>query len=385
MSRWHLGAMFHDLPNRFMSRWLDDVRGLPLSRLTGFIFWLLLTVPWAAGCATPLPVPANPEAIASEATAEAIRTRYETALTELPQSKQRHYAQRLYRITGDERYLPLNHAYGRRLIKKLREEIAALEIPGYAERRAREAVADYPTSSEKKQRRKRMLARWGEIAYAKRLAFDLVQAKTYGLLNERDLPDYPRALAYLESVDFRSFLLDGDVIAVYAAQVANLADYLHDLGVLDLREEAITAFRQQYPPTRDAALSQAEYRNKIYGMTHFVIAASGYYQKPVEAEAFHWALNEFAAGLEPILTRTKEDIYTEVGISFLLAGQTEHPAVRRLHTALLQAYDPAARMIPAEDGDTDLARGEHRNVLAIMLLNWPGRLYPGPVLSESAH
>ncbi|GAB2722522.1 DUF3541 domain-containing protein [Halomonas garicola] len=358
------------------------MRGLPLSRLTGFIFWLLLTVPWAAGCATQFPVPANPDAIASEATAEAIRTRYETALTELPQSKQRHYAQRLYRTTGDERYLPLNRAYGRRLIKKLREETAALKTPGYAERRAREAIADYPTSSEKKQRRKRMLARWGEVIYAKSLAFDLVQAKTYGLLNEHDLPEYQQALAYLESVDFHSFLLNADVVAVYAAQVANLTYYLYDLGIADWRAEVTTAFREQYPPAQDAALSRAEYRNKIYGMTHFVIAASGYYQKPVEAEAFHWALNEFAAGLDPILARTKEDIYTEVGISFLLAGQTEHPAVTRLRTALLQAYNPAARMIPAEDGDTDLVRGEHRNVLAIMLLDWPDSLYPGPVLQN---
>jgi len=35
-------------------------------------------------------------------------------------------------------------------------------------------------------------------------------------------------------------------------------------------------------------------------------------------------------------------------------------------------------MIPSPDGSTDLERGEHRNVLAIMVLGWQGRLYPGP-------
>ncbi|WP_311948897.1 DUF3541 domain-containing protein [Halomonas piscis] len=355
------------------------MRAISLFRLTGLIFWLLLTVPWAAGST---PTSDTPGVSAPEAIAEAIRARYETALVDLPESKRRHYAQRLYRITGDERYLPLNRDYGDRLTEKLREEIAALATPGFAERRAREAIADYPTSSEKKRRRKRMLSQWGEIAYAKSLAFDLVQTKAYGLLNESDLPDYQRALAYLKSVNFRSFLLDAEVMTVYAAQIANLAYYLHDLGVVDLREEVITAFRQQYPPTRDAALTRAEYRNKIYGMTHLVIAASDYYQKPVKAEAFRWALNEFAAGLDPLLARTKADIYTEVGISFLLAGQGEHPAVTQLQDALLEAYDADAQMIPAEDGSTDLAQGEHRNVLAIMLLDWPNRLYPGPVLYE---
>ena len=259
--------------------------------------------------------------------------------------------------------------------------IEALGTPGHAERRSREKVAAYPTRTEKQRRRKRMLAEWGEIAYAKRLAFDLTQAKYHGLLNEADLPGYHQALDYLASVDFRRFLLDPDVMAIYAAQVANLVYYLEELGVTDLREEVITAFRHQYPPWRDARLSTAEYRNKIYGMTHFVIAASDYYQRPVSAEEFRWVLDAFAAGLERILADTKEDIYTEVGISFLLAGEEGHPAVTRLRDALVQAYDREARMVPSEQGGTDLAQGEHRNVLAIMLLDWPERLYPGPELS----
>ncbi|MDX1464817.1 MAG: DUF3541 domain-containing protein, partial [Halomonas sp.] len=216
---------------------------------------------------------------------------------------------------------------------------------------------------------------------AKGLAFKLTQAKYHGLLNDVALPGHRRALDYLASVDFRAFLLDPQVMAVYAAQVANLVYYLEDLGVTDLREEVASAFRHQYPPAQDARLSTAEYRNKIYGMTHFVIAASDYYQKPVDAEEFGWVLDEFAAGLDRILRDTKEDIYTEVGVSFLLAGQEDHPAVRRLRNALLDAYDPVARMVPSEQGGTDLARGEHRNVLAIMLLDWPGRLYPGPTLA----
>jgi hypothetical protein len=39
-------------------------------------------------------------------------------------------------------------------------------------------------------------------------------------------------------------------------------------------------------------------------------------------------------------------------------------------------------MVPSESGSTDLEDGEHRNVLAIMLLDWPERLYPGPLLSS---
>nr|WP_221188478.1 DUF3541 domain-containing protein [Halomonas cerina] len=334
---------------------------------------------WLAGCAATLPDSSSRYV----EVAGAIRERYEEALPTLPAAKQRHYAQRLYRITGEARYLPLNRAFGRRLVDSLCVEIGHLATPGYPERRARQIVAAYPERTPKQQRRKRMLAEWGEIAYAKHLAFELTQAHYHGLLDDTHLSGYRRALDYLGTVDFHAFLVDPDVMEVYAAQVANLVYYLHDLGVADLRETVIDAFQRHYPPERDAHLSRASYRNKIYGMTHFVIAASDYYQKPVSDEMFDWILDDFAADLPRILAETKEDIYTEVGISFLLAGQEAHPVVRRLRDALLMAYDPGAGMVPAEDGGTDLATGEHRNVLAIMLLDWPERLHPGPLLELS--
>lgn len=349
-------------------------------RTAGWLPWLPLVVLLLASCmlqpSSPLPDHAQ--------VAQAIRARYEAALPELPQDAQRHYAQRLYRITGDARYVPANRAHGQLLQERLGAQIRALGTPGHADRQALALVADYPVRTERQRQRKRMLARWGQIIYAEALAFDLVQARSYGLLNEQDLPGHARALAYLAGVDFRSFLIDPEVLAVYAAQAANLAWYLHDLGVAELRQDAVAAFRQQYPPERDRLLSQAEYRNKIYGMTHFVIAASTYYQRPVSAAEFGWVLDEFAANLDPILARTKADVTIEVGICFLLAGQVRHPAVQRLRDAVAGAWDPAVGIIPSEHGSTDLVTGEHRNVLAIMLLAWPDRLHPGPVLGNAA-
>ncbi|WP_136248355.1 DUF3541 domain-containing protein [Halomonas borealis] len=330
-----------------------------------------------AGCALAPSAPPADEAVAAE-----IRATYERALPSLSAGKQRHYAQRLYRITGEARYLPLNRDYGERLVASLREEFAGLGEPGYVARRSREGVTGYPEASAKQRRRKRMLADWGEILYAKGLAFDLTQAHYHGLLDERTLPGHRRALDYLSGVDFRAFVTDPRVLDVYAAQVANLVYYLHDLGVVDLRGEAIAAFRARFPPSRDATLDRALFRNKIYGMTHFVIAASDYYQRPVSADEFAWVLEDFADDLARILAETKEDIYTEVGISFLLAGREQAPAIARLREALVETFDPLAGMVPSESGSTDLEDGEHRNVLAIMLLDWPERLYPGPLLSS---
>lgn len=353
-------------------------RDLPNQHALQIGFLLVISL-WLAACTSPLAKPTPQVDIAGE-----IQARYEAELSTLPLSKQRHYAQRLYRITGDEKYLPLNRSYAKRLIHGLREDIEGLAQPGYATSRSQALIADYPTRTDKQRARKRVLGEWGEIAFARNLLFRLVQLEYYRLLDIPDLAGHERALAYLETVDFRAFLTDPGVMRIYAAQVANIVYYLQQLGIDDLRDEVIASFREQYPPERDAMLSNDEYRNKIYGMTHFVIASSRYYQQSVSAQEFAWILEEFEDSLPRILRETTEDIYAEVGISFLLAGQQEHPVVERIEAALERAYDPVARMIPSPDGRVDLERGEHRNVLAIMLLRWPSGLIPGPDLSSTA-
>ena len=62
-----------------------------------------------------------------------------------------------------------------------------------------------------------------------------------------------------------------------------------------------------------------------------------------------------------------------------LGARTKTDAVR---TALEHAFRPDLRMIPAVDGTHALQPGEHRKVLALMLLTWPERLHPGPNLPD---
>ncbi|WP_224750109.1 DUF3541 domain-containing protein [Halomonas sp. ML-15] len=339
------------------------------------VVWLAML--WLAGCATLAPSTSQDEV------AEAIQARYEAELFTLPLDKQRHYAQRLYRISGDVRYVPLTESHAKRLMLRLGEELDGLVAHhDHAERRSQALLDAYPTRTEKQRARRQMFADWGEMIYARSLLFSLVQLDYYGLLGTPRLAGHERALDYLAEVDFAAFLTDPQVLSVYAAQVANIVHYLHQLEIVDLRDDVVSAFREHYSPARVAALDVDEYRNRIYGMTHFVIADSRYYQRQVSATEHAWILEAFAAELPRILHDTTEDIMAEVGISFLLAGKHDHPAVASLRAAIIDAFDPQARMIPATDGSVDLVRGEHRNVLAIMLLRWPAQLYPGPDLSE---
>tara|TARA_R110001606_G_scaffold166458_1_gene310945 strand:+ start:1840 stop:2469 length:630 start_codon:yes stop_codon:yes gene_type:complete len=165
----------------------------------------------------------------------AIQEVYERALPTLSEDKQRHFAQRLYRLTGEQRWRPLNHAYGERLLTRLEEDIVGLAKPGYAAARSRAIVANYSPRTAKQRARRAMLGEWGEIAFARGLLFRLIQAEYFGLLPT--IENHERALGYQAEVDWAAFLTDPAVIGIYAAQVANYKYFLHQLGVMDLRRE----------------------------------------------------------------------------------------------------------------------------------------------------
>lgn len=362
-------------------------RRVPQAAFTKTMGWLMVLLLVAlTGCAIePLhDEPARDGPTRDEqAAAQALQAVYEDALPAMPLDKQRHYAQRLYRISGDSRYLEPLEAHGRLLSKQLERDIAGLETPGFAAARTRELMASHPQRTARQRARGAMLNEWGEIAFGRQLLFRLVQADYYGLL--KTLPEHQRALDYLASLEWQRFLTDPEVMRIYAAQVANQAHFLYQLGIVDLRDDMEAALRSVYPTDTVSALNKADYRNRLYGMTHIVIADSRYYQRWVPAERHAWILAAFRSEIERILDEATEDIMAEVALSFLLAGLADDPVVARIRRHLMQAIDPRSGIIPSPDGDTDLERGEHRNVLAIMVLGWPGYLYAGPDLSRQLH
>lgn len=118
----------------------------------------LMMVLLLAGCAAMEP---QTKRDVQRDTGLAIQEIYEQALPTLSEDKQRHFAQRLYRLTGEQRWRPLNRAYGERLLASLEEDIVGLAEPGYAAARSRAIVADYSQSTAKQRARRAMLGEWG--------------------------------------------------------------------------------------------------------------------------------------------------------------------------------------------------------------------------------
>ncbi len=317
--------------------------------------------------------------------AEEIRMKFESELFTLKPSVQRHFATRMFRLTGEDKYI-----YSILFDLLITEDQVARDVKNltnapYLETRRKQFLENLnPRTRKGKMRRK--LFRKNEY---RMLQFDLNLLYRCNLLHEFGFhkgaasDDYTEVLNYLKGREIGRFLLDEKVIRVYGAQAANAVYQLLDLGLGDYREEFNAKVQNVFPDNDDASIPDKVFEDKIYTLTHIIIADSRYYQHRVDRKVFQWILDYFENTLDRILSGTKPDVIAEVGISFLLAGYSESGPISRCRGAIVSSIDSEQSMILSTRGSSDLERGEHRNVLAYMLLCWPKSLHDGPEILKT--
>ena len=312
-----------------------------------------------------------------------IQARYEAMLSTFKPEVQDHYALRMYRMTGDEAYLPPIAANCLLLADRLSLDMDSLANDSYVDGRTEQILGDYDDGGRKDRVRKAMFQKYDRLPFFLNLLYTCARLSDYRLTDPRIASLISRTIDTLRTTDFKSFLLDQGVIRIFAAQAVNYVYYLNDLGITDIRREYEEAFRGTFPDKDDEFLSGLEFKDKIYGMTHFILAASGYYQRVVDTAEYGWVLKYFDKRRDRILKETKSDIIAEVGLCYLLSGQSDNPTVAYCRETVVAGIDTIKAMILSPSGDDDLEQGEHRNILAIMLLRWPDVLHPGPYLESS--
>jgi hypothetical protein len=300
--------------------------------------------------------------------ADLIRTTYESQLYTLPAFKEGHYGLRMYRQTLDDKYSAAVWSDMARVASKLSRlsnDVHTMEqIVLYSEKRVASYVGD---SDERSVRRYNITKHMPEYLY---LGVDLLgsmaRANEYGLEHKNDA----KLREIIRRYDFSRYVTNEDMVKAWAAQLANQVYWLRQLGEQDVVDEFVDTFKKAYPDDKDKKLSSQQYGNKIYGMTHVIFGDSEYYQHQVSEQEHQWIYDYFRENIDTILLRAKEDVIAEVGLTFLLAGLESDPVVEKTRLAIQASIDKTKGMIPSVTGDFDLKYGEHRNVLAIMLLDW---------------
>ncbi|MGJ8581013.1 MAG: DUF3541 domain-containing protein [Psychromonas sp.] len=299
-----------------------------------------------------------------------IRNTYESQLYTLPPFKAGHYGLRMYRQTLNDKYAAAIWSDMARVASRLNyfsNEVHTTEqINSYATKRINHYLTEL---SERNVLRYKVTKGMPEYLY---LGVDLLgsmaRANEYGLKHKQD----GKLREIIRRYDFSKYATDEGMIKAWAAQLANQVYWLKQLGEQDLTEDFIAAFKKVYPDNQDEYLTQQQLINKVYGLTHIIFAASEYYQQPIKEADFQWIYDYYRNNIDMIIERTKEDVIAEVGINFLLAGLEDDPVILQTQGVIQSALDREHGLVPSVDGEFNLKKGEHRNVLAIMLLDWQG-------------
>jgi hypothetical protein len=301
-----------------------------------------------------------------------ILANYKSKLYRLPLVQQEHFSSRMYTITGNKHYLNPIVLYLFVLSAKFKSLVPNLNNELMIQDENKKLLFINDLDTEKKKIRIRKIS----------LNFLVVIKKIYFYQLEKTalFPNIQNGKSYLQAhiSDLEQFLLDKENIMIYGAQLINYVYYLYDLDIVDLRECFVDEFKKTFPNSEDSKLSTLDYTSKIYTMTHFIIAASNYYQQKPNEQSFNWIIDYFENNIDEIISRTENDIIVEVGVSFMLVNKENSPAVNKIKAYLSNAYSAKYKMLPSKDEafKYDLVRGEHRNILAIMLFKWPKKLTP---------
>tara|TARA_R110002033_G_scaffold43159_2_gene84662 strand:- start:1592 stop:2656 length:1065 start_codon:yes stop_codon:yes gene_type:complete len=309
---------------------------------------------------------------------QGIKTNLETNLYSLPPRVQGHYAIRQFRMTGETKYANGSLIDLLTIAERQAYYSCNLDKPGFIKSESQIEV-------DKLGKGPRGIARKEAIApYPNFMLYSDVLLRYGSRVDEFGFtgPCHDLMIKTLKNANLEPALTDKKMIRAWAAQLINYVYWAKQVGVGDYYEAYKKAFINTYPDSNDAKLKKSQYKNKVYGMTHFIFSASEYYQHSVDPKEYQWILNYFEKNIDRILTDTTEDIITEVGISFLITGNGDNPVVDKVKKHVIAAYDPKLMMIPSPHGKAELSSGEHRNVLAMMLLDWPETLHKGPYLNN---
>ncbi len=307
--------------------------------------------------------------------AMAIKAKYDQNLHALTDYQASHYAARIYRTSGDTSYLDHNLRDLKLMIAKVEELLHIAENKSEVE--YSRIKADGWTSGVRSDLRRQSLTVAADFPYYLSSLGILRRTLEYRICS----PLFERLKERVLAHEYSDYLSNPVMIRAWAAQLANTVAWIKQLGGRDYSDVFINAMQQVYPDDQDHLLNTQQYENKIYGLTHLILANSQYYQYSINRSDFLWIFNYFDSQIDIIVARVKADVIAEVGITYLLAREFDNSALEKTKSNIAKQYNEPHQMIPGQNDDFDIPAGAHRNILSIILLYSPEKLYPGPWLN----
>ncbi len=302
------------------------------------------------------------------AAAKSIKKKYERYAYTLKPSKAGHMGLRLWRNYKDDKYKYLmvqgvNHT-ANSLDKLVENGLDQQSLKVYVTRQN----TKYKAKTKKRKLRKMTFEAFPNYRLmAAKILRHVARLDELGLRHEH----HDEFMHLIRSYNYERVFTNTTMIKAWGAQLANQVYWLNNLGVADYRLEFQNAVAATYPDGGDNQLSVQQFENKIYTLTHIIIAASEYYRYEVDYAEYKSIIDYLRSNVDSILEHCKEDIIIEVGLSLLLVNET-YSEINTVRSYLLNKVDSQKDMVLSRNGKSNVSQGEHRNIIAVLLLDWQG-------------
>lgn len=308
-----------------------------------------------------------------EEIARLVKSTYEGSLHLLKPSTASHWAIRSWRIKGETDFLNYVILNLKKQINNYLVQIKSLESGESEADLGQKILKEYKLNSERKRRRFDIYKQYPETLFYGEFIHLLFAIKSAGQIDS--LPrEFQKGIDILNNNNVPELFFKSGLIAEDPSVVANTMYYLRSLGVDMNESKLISGYKNMYAQLSEN--TNVFWKNRIYAMTHMIIADTYFYQQYADAGKHKWILDIFTNEINDILKNTNADIVAEVGLCFLLCN-VEGDTVFKCKNYIADCFDFKKGYISQSDKDS-LERGEHRNIIAYMLLEGFTRLYPGP-------
>ncbi|MDH4127543.1 MAG: DUF3541 domain-containing protein [Spirochaetota bacterium] len=306
---------------------------------------------------------------------EIIRQTYYNRLKEISPYKRSHFAIRHYRITGQNDLNIHIESYFNLIKENLYLDLKNYNNKDYVFKRGEyfcnDLINDEGDSKRGELRQKTFRDNKDILFYLKLIETSYIWADM-GFLKGEHKKDFEEWLNYLRSLDLRSIFLNDKFMRTYSTPLISRIFYLKHHKVIDL----VNDFKVRFQKLHKDPLDDFYFRNKIYTLTHFIIAASNFYQKIIPQEEFQWIIDYFNENIQSIIERTNVDIISEVGICYKLVGIKSSKEIDIISNYIAKAFDKKLGYIATRGGTLD--NSEHTNIVALLFLKKFENLYKGP-------
>jgi hypothetical protein len=175
----------------------------------------------------------------------------------------------------------------------------------------------------------------------------------------------------LKKINWKMRLLESTLLTFDPVQTINTVWWLHDLGVIDLRDKIVKIFLNLNSFSKNESLTELSQHNYYYGLTHIILCESNYYRNYADTSLGLQIIELLKKSESDILSSNNLDLISEVGITYKLTRQKDS-AIEKFQQTIIKNINKETHLLPISKEKE--AHFEHAHSLAIVLL------YPWDIL-----